>query len=164
MRLTPRYVILMRKGMGGNNGLMRKKKQMPNMPFVLKRYDADFLILPIRYLDELRLIPLSKLSNKGANVAVRPFIPSFYQPFVFWAGSLTAHRTSSPNTTASPSSSPTTSTSKSSAKSSLPSSGNSSTRPPPSSPTDGTSLFPTPNSPPTGTTGSRSTLSAPSAT
>ncbi|KAK3386278.1 cytochrome P450 [Sordaria brevicollis] len=43
--------------------------KMPNMPFVLKRYDADFLILPIRYLEELRLIPITKLSNKGANVA-----------------------------------------------------------------------------------------------
>lgn len=60
---NPKVVVL-----GAGRKLTRK--QMPNMPFVLKRYDADFLILPIRYLDELRLVPLSKLSNKGANVAV----------------------------------------------------------------------------------------------
>lgn len=75
MMLTPRWV----HGISFEEDDTTDKKQMPNMPFVLKRYDADFLILPIRYLDELRLIPLSKLSNKGANVAVRPL--PFSSPF-----------------------------------------------------------------------------------
>ncbi|KAK3486252.1 cytochrome P450 [Neurospora crassa] len=65
----PTLLLQARFVMGARQLVHEAYTKMPNMPFVLKRYDADFLILPIRYLDELRLIPLSKLSNKGANVA-----------------------------------------------------------------------------------------------
>ncbi|KAK3951399.1 cytochrome P450 [Pseudoneurospora amorphoporcata] len=65
----PTFLLQTRFVRGARELIHEAYTKMPNMPFVLKRYDADFLILPIRYLDELRLIPLSKLSNKGANVA-----------------------------------------------------------------------------------------------
>ncbi|KAJ5101066.1 hypothetical protein N7456_007118 [Penicillium angulare] len=41
-------------------------KKMNNQPFVLRRYDVDFLILPMKYLEEIRLISPDKLSSKGA--------------------------------------------------------------------------------------------------
>ena len=45
---------------------------MKNQPFVLRRYDVDFLVLPMKYLDEIRLIAPSKLSSKGAQTGVSP--------------------------------------------------------------------------------------------
>ncbi|KAJ5657926.1 cytochrome P450 [Penicillium longicatenatum] len=39
---------------------------MKNQPFVLRRYDVNFLVLPMKYLEEIRLIAPSKLSSKGA--------------------------------------------------------------------------------------------------
>ncbi|KAJ2977704.1 hypothetical protein NUW58_g7729 [Xylaria curta] len=35
-------------------------------PFILKRYDVDFNVLPHKYLDELRLVPETKLSGSRA--------------------------------------------------------------------------------------------------
>ncbi|KAI1325994.1 cytochrome P450 [Xylariaceae sp. FL0255] len=35
-----------------------------DVPFVVRRFDADITVLPIKYLDELRLLPVSKLSAK----------------------------------------------------------------------------------------------------
>jgi len=44
---------------------------MKDTPFLLRRYDVDFMVLPMRYLDETRLMPSSKLSGKRALLNVR---------------------------------------------------------------------------------------------
>ncbi|KAJ8132102.1 hypothetical protein O1611_g1523 [Lasiodiplodia mahajangana] len=41
---------------------------LKNVPYVLRRYDTDITILPIKYLEEMRLIPRSKLNGKKAQV------------------------------------------------------------------------------------------------
>ncbi|KID89997.1 cytochrome P450, partial [Metarhizium majus ARSEF 297] len=46
-------------------------KYLKDVPFVLRRYDTDITVLPIKYLDEMRLIPRSKLNGKKAQVNVR---------------------------------------------------------------------------------------------
>jgi hypothetical protein len=38
---------------------------------VVKRHDVDFNVMPHKYLDELRLVPNTKLSSIRANVQVR---------------------------------------------------------------------------------------------
>ncbi|ROW08498.1 hypothetical protein VMCG_03255 [Cytospora schulzeri] len=43
-------------------------KKLKNVPFVLRRYDTDITVLPIKYLDEMRLIPRTKLNGKKAQV------------------------------------------------------------------------------------------------
>ncbi|KAI1127654.1 cytochrome P450 [Nemania abortiva] len=43
-------------------------KKLKNVPYVLRRYDTDITILPIKYLEEMRLIPRSKLNGKKAQV------------------------------------------------------------------------------------------------
>ncbi|KXX73114.1 Ent-kaurene oxidase [Madurella mycetomatis] len=45
-------------------------KQMKDKPFVLRRYDVDFMVLPIKCLDEIRLFPVQKLSSRGAQIGV----------------------------------------------------------------------------------------------
>ncbi|RYC60955.1 hypothetical protein CHU98_g5252 [Xylaria longipes] len=46
-----------------------------NEPFVIRRYDADITILPMKYLDELRLVSVDVLSSKKA--AVANFMPKW---------------------------------------------------------------------------------------
>lgn len=46
---------------------------MRGKPFVVRRYDVDFTVLPMRYLEEIRLISTTKLSSKGAQVGVSQF-------------------------------------------------------------------------------------------
>ncbi|POS72957.1 hypothetical protein DHEL01_v208647 [Diaporthe helianthi] len=41
-------------------------KKLKDIPFVLRRYDTDITVLPIKYLEEMRLIPRSKLNGKKA--------------------------------------------------------------------------------------------------
>lgn len=50
-------------------------KQLKDVPFVVRRYDTDITVLPIKYLDEMRLIPRHKLNGKKAqiNVGVSPY-------------------------------------------------------------------------------------------
>lgn len=40
------------------------------MPFMLVRYDVDFMVLPVKYLEEIRLMKESKLSSRSAQVGV----------------------------------------------------------------------------------------------
>jgi hypothetical protein len=40
--------------------------QMKNKPYVLRRFDVDFFVLPMKYLEEIR----SKLSSKDAQAGV----------------------------------------------------------------------------------------------
>ena len=47
--------------------------QMKDKPFMLLRSDVDFMVLPIKYLEEIRLVPMSKLSARGAQVGVSLF-------------------------------------------------------------------------------------------
>lgn len=46
---------------------------MKHQPFVLRRFDVDFLVLPMKYLEEIRLIPAQKLSSRGAQIGVSAF-------------------------------------------------------------------------------------------
>ena len=50
-------------------------KQLKDVPFVVRRYDTDITVLPIKYLDEMRLIPRHKLNGKKAqvNVSASPY-------------------------------------------------------------------------------------------
>ena len=45
-------------------------KQFKDIPFVISRYDTDITVLPIKYLDETRLIPRHKLNGKKAQINV----------------------------------------------------------------------------------------------
>ena len=45
-------------------------EQFKDRPFVVKRYDVDITVMPNRHLEELRLIPPTKLSGVRAQVAV----------------------------------------------------------------------------------------------
>lgn len=40
---------------------------------MVRRYDTDITVLPIKYLDEMRLIPRHKLNGKKAQVNVSAF-------------------------------------------------------------------------------------------
>ncbi|KAI9900922.1 hypothetical protein N3K66_005184 [Trichothecium roseum] len=40
-------------------------KKVKDSPFVLRRWDIDYLVLPIRYLEEIKRVPQSKLSIIG---------------------------------------------------------------------------------------------------
>ncbi|KAJ3493328.1 hypothetical protein NLG97_g4803 [Lecanicillium saksenae] len=53
---------------GGYSIIENGYKKFNNIPFVIRRYDTDITILPIKYLDELRLVPKSKLNGKIAQV------------------------------------------------------------------------------------------------
>ncbi|KAK5988323.1 Cytochrome P450 monooxygenase ATR4 [Cladobotryum mycophilum] len=44
-------------------------KEMKDRPFVLLGYDAHFLVLPNKYLEEIRLVPVSKLGGIGAQAS-----------------------------------------------------------------------------------------------
>ncbi|KAI0161016.1 cytochrome P450 [Hypoxylon sp. FL1284] len=43
-------------------------KKFKDVPYRVRRFDVDFIILPMRYLSEVRLIPFAKLSGRGAQV------------------------------------------------------------------------------------------------
>ncbi|KAK1141313.1 hypothetical protein N8T08_009220 [Aspergillus melleus] len=62
----PTLVLQSRFIVGARDIIHGAYKSMKNHPFVLRRYDVDFLVLPMRYLEEIRLIAPSKLSSKGA--------------------------------------------------------------------------------------------------
>lgn len=46
------------------------REQLKEAPFVIRRYDTDFTVLPIKVLDEIRAIPKHKLNAKIAIVSV----------------------------------------------------------------------------------------------
>lgn len=50
---------------------MTPKKQFKDSPFVVRRYDADITIMPFKYLEEMRVIPRSKLNCKMPQIHVR---------------------------------------------------------------------------------------------
>lgn len=38
--------------------------QFKDVPFVVRRHDTDIHVIPMRYLDELRLVPRNELNGK----------------------------------------------------------------------------------------------------
>lgn len=38
--------------------------QFKNVPFVVSRLDTDINVMPMKYLDELRLVPRNQLNGK----------------------------------------------------------------------------------------------------
>ncbi|KAF3404187.1 hypothetical protein DPV78_003386 [Talaromyces pinophilus] len=40
--------------------------QTKNKPYVLRRFDVDILVLPMKYLEEICLMSTSELSSKSA--------------------------------------------------------------------------------------------------
>jgi hypothetical protein len=53
---------------------------MRDRPFVVRRYDLDFVVLPVKYLEEIRLISYKKLSSRGAQVGVNSPRLAKYSP------------------------------------------------------------------------------------
>ncbi|KAI5868695.1 cytochrome P450 [Durotheca rogersii] len=43
-------------------------EKFKNVPFIVRRFDADYSVLPMRYLEEIRLIPMTKLSGKESQI------------------------------------------------------------------------------------------------
>ncbi|ODA81013.1 hypothetical protein RJ55_03974 [Drechmeria coniospora] len=62
----PTLLLQARFILGAHDIIHAAYQKMKNQTFVLRRYDVDFLVLPMRYLEEIRLQPQSKLSSKGA--------------------------------------------------------------------------------------------------
>ncbi|PWY74047.1 cytochrome P450 [Aspergillus eucalypticola CBS 122712] len=62
----PTFLLQGRFILGARHIIHDAYTTMRGNPFVLRRWDVDFLVLPMRYLEEVRLISPSKLSSKGA--------------------------------------------------------------------------------------------------
>ncbi|KAK5997949.1 Cytochrome P450 monooxygenase ATR4 [Cladobotryum mycophilum] len=62
----PTVLLQTRFILGARDIIRNACQKMKNQVFVLRRYDVDFMVLPIKYLEDIRLIPSSKLSCKGA--------------------------------------------------------------------------------------------------
>ncbi|KAI0008538.1 cytochrome P450 [Xylariaceae sp. FL0662B] len=62
----PTFLLKARFITGAANLIGSGYKKFRDVPFVLRRYDVDITVLPIEYLDELRLVPPTKLSGKTA--------------------------------------------------------------------------------------------------
>ncbi|KAL4905009.1 hypothetical protein BDW74DRAFT_178574 [Aspergillus multicolor] len=63
----PTFLLKARFILGAQDIVHNAYTTMKDHPFVVRRWDVDFLVLPMRYLDEIRLIAQSKLSSKGAH-------------------------------------------------------------------------------------------------
>ncbi|RAH55103.1 hypothetical protein BO85DRAFT_452006 [Aspergillus piperis CBS 112811] len=66
----PTFLLQGRFILGARHIIHNAYTTMRGNPFVLRRWDVDFLVLPMRYLEEVRLISPSKLSSKGAQTGV----------------------------------------------------------------------------------------------
>ncbi|PWY88591.1 cytochrome P450, partial [Aspergillus sclerotioniger CBS 115572] len=64
--LEPTFLLKSRFILGARGIIHNAYTTMKGHPFVLRRWDVDFLVLPMKYLEEVRLIAPSKLSSKGA--------------------------------------------------------------------------------------------------
>jgi len=53
------------------------KHQFKDVPFVVRRLDTDIHVLPMKYLDELRLVPRNDLNGKMVHYNVRCELSSY---------------------------------------------------------------------------------------
>ncbi|KAL5332550.1 cytochrome P450 [Aspergillus crustosus] len=67
--LEPTFLLQSRFILGAKGIINKAYKTMKNKPYVLKRWDIDFLVLPMKYLEDIRLVNPAKLSSKGAQTA-----------------------------------------------------------------------------------------------
>ncbi|KAI0860251.1 cytochrome P450 [Xylaria cubensis] len=67
-RWEPALWLQSRFTWGARNIITSGYEKYKDRPFVIKRYDVNFTVLPHKYLDELRLVPESKLSAAKAQV------------------------------------------------------------------------------------------------
>ncbi|TRX92243.1 hypothetical protein FHL15_006858 [Xylaria flabelliformis] len=67
-RWEPAFWLQSRFTWGARNIITSGYEKYKDRPFVIKRYDVNFTVLPHKYLDELRLVPESKLSASKAQV------------------------------------------------------------------------------------------------
>ncbi|KAI1754805.1 cytochrome P450 [Xylaria castorea] len=67
-RWEPTFWLQSRFTWGARGIITSGYEKYKDRPFVIKRYDVNFTVLPHKYLDELRLVPESKLSGTKAQV------------------------------------------------------------------------------------------------
>ncbi|KAI1745273.1 cytochrome P450 [Xylaria scruposa] len=67
-RWEPAFWLQSRFTWGARDIITSGYEKYKDRPFVIKRYDVNFTVLPHKYLDELRLVPESKLSAAKAQV------------------------------------------------------------------------------------------------
>ncbi|CAN8100048.1 unnamed protein product [Discula destructiva] len=67
-KYEPTMVLQSRFTLGARNIINKSYEMMKGKPFILVRYDVDFMVLPVKYLDEIRLMKESKLSSRSAQV------------------------------------------------------------------------------------------------
>ncbi|KAM7190976.1 Cytochrome P450 [Naviculisporaceae sp. PSN 640] len=65
-RFEPAMLLQLRFVMGAKNIISTGYKKFKNVPFIVRRFDTDYNILPIKYLEELRWVSPSILSSKVA--------------------------------------------------------------------------------------------------
>ncbi|RWA03662.1 hypothetical protein EKO27_g11441 [Xylaria grammica] len=65
-RFEPTFLLQARFVMGAHKIISSGYQKFKDVPFVVRRFDTDYNILPIRYLEELRLVPPTILSSKIA--------------------------------------------------------------------------------------------------
>ncbi|KAM7222976.1 Cytochrome P450 [Rhypophila decipiens] len=65
-RFEPTMLLQLRFVMGAKGIISSGYKRFKNVPFIVRRFDTDYNILPIKYLDELRWVSPSILSSKIA--------------------------------------------------------------------------------------------------
>ncbi|KAI0482757.1 cytochrome P450 [Xylariaceae sp. FL0804] len=64
----PTIVLQARFAKGARKMIEAAYEKSKNFPFVLRRFDVDFMVLPHKYLEEIRLVSGNKLSSRSAQV------------------------------------------------------------------------------------------------
>ncbi|KAI1309821.1 cytochrome P450 [Xylaria venustula] len=62
----PTFLLQCRFVLGAHEIISSGYKKYKDQPFIVRRFDTDYNILPIKYLEELRLVPPTILSSKIA--------------------------------------------------------------------------------------------------
>ncbi|KAF2198781.1 putative cytochrome P450 [Delitschia confertaspora ATCC 74209] len=72
-RFEPTFFVQSRYVLNAKNIIASGYKKYKDTPFVIRRYDTDISVLPKKYLDEIRLYPVAKLSGVKAQNLVNKY-------------------------------------------------------------------------------------------